>query len=296
MSLFDTFSKLTESPRDRIVPPAGMTARLTTLTAAAMAFLAVFTLALSMASGRLAARWGDELARGSTVRISAPADQKETQIAAALNVLETTPGIASARVLSDEEETALLEPWFGPSLPIDTLPLPALIEVIETPEGYDAEGLQLRLTGEAPGAVLDDHSRWRKPLLKAAGRLRLLGYVALTLIAGVMAAMITLAANASLAANAQVIRTLRLVGATDHYIARAFVRRFTVRGLVGAALGTVVGLIAVAMMPGSGTGLLTSLRFSEFQWLWPFVIPPLAALVAYLATRVAANNTLRRLM
>jgi cell division transport system permease protein len=56
-----------------------------------------------------------------------------------------------------------------------------------------------------------------------------------------MAAMITLAANAALAANAQVIGVLRLVGARDTYIARAFVRRFTLRALTGAAAGAAGG-------------------------------------------------------
>ena len=44
---------------DRVVPPAGFTVRLTLFTAAAMAFLAVFALALSLAAGRLA---GEEAA------------------------------------------------------------------------------------------------------------------------------------------------------------------------------------------------------------------------------------------
>ena len=92
-----------------------------------------------------------KLARASTVRISAPDDQVAAQTQAALDVLRTTPGIAFAEALSDEDERALLEPWFGPSLPIENLPLPVLIEVRETAEGYDAEGLRLRLAGEVPG-------------------------------------------------------------------------------------------------------------------------------------------------
>ena len=292
------FLNFSESAQGRVVPPSGFTARLTVLTAAAMAFLAVFALALSLATGRLAERWGNELARASTVRISAPEDQVDAQIKAALDVLNTTPGVASARALSRDEEMALLEPWFGPSLPVDTLPLPALIEVIETTEGYDGEGLRLRLAGEAPGAVLDDHSRWRRPLIKAASRLRLLGYVSLILMTCVTAGMITLAANAALAANAQVIRTLRLVGATDSYIARAFERRFTLRGFTGAVIGAFLGTVAVALLPSAQQegGFLTGLGFSGLQWFWPFVIPPLAAFVAFLATRFAALQTLRRLM
>ena len=113
----------------------------------------------------------------------------------------------------DEETRALLEPWFGPDLPLEALPIPRLIELVEADPGYDGEGLRQRLAAEAPGAVLDDHTRWRRPLAEAASRLRLLGVLSIALIGAAMAAMITLAASAALAANAQVIRVLRLVGA-----------------------------------------------------------------------------------
>ncbi len=116
---------------DRVVPPTGFTAQLTLFAAGAMAFLAVFALALSLAAGRLAERWGDELARSATLRITAPQDQMVTQTEAALRVLETTKGVASARALSQEEQQALLAPWFGPDVPLETLPVPQLIEVIE---------------------------------------------------------------------------------------------------------------------------------------------------------------------
>ncbi|PHQ99569.1 MAG: cell division protein FtsX [Marinosulfonomonas sp.] len=282
---------------NQVVPPSGYTATLTLFTSAAMAFLVVFAMALSLATGRLADRWSSELARSSTVRISAPAGQMEAQTRAAVEVLRTTPGVAEARVLSDDEQRALLEPWFGPGLPIESLPIPRLIEVIEDSDGYDTDGLRLRLSAEAPGAVLDDHTRWRKPLVKAAGRLRSLGFISILLIALATGAMITLAANAALAANAQVIRVLRLVGALDDYIARAFVRRFTLRALTGAAVGSLAGMIAVAFLPSASVagGFLTGLGFQGWHWLWPFVIPPLAGGVAFWATRAAALRSLREL-
>lgn len=280
---------------DRMVPPTGFTARLTLLTSAAMAFLAVFALALSLATGRLAARWADELAQTSTLRISAPQDQMDAQTSAALNVLRTTPGVAEARPLGADEQRALLEPWFGPDLPVETLPIPQLIEIVEDANGYDATGLRARLQAEVPGAVLDDHTRWREPLVAAAARLRLLGFVSMVLIAGATAAMITLAASAALAANAQVIRVMRLVGARDIYIARAFVRRFTLRALSGAAAGTLAGCLAVLLLPRADAagGFLTGLGFQGWHWLWPLTIPALAAIVAFVATRHAALRTLR---
>ncbi|MDZ4134596.1 MAG: hypothetical protein U1D06_03240 [Paracoccaceae bacterium] len=183
---------------DRVVPPSGHTAWLTTFTAGAMTLLAVFALALSLASGRLADRWAEALARTATIRISAPPDQMDLQTRAVLDLLSTTPGIASARALDDAEQRALLAPWFGPDLPLEALPIPRLIELTETADGYNGEGLRQRLAAEAPGAVLDDHTRWRRPLAVAAGRLRLLGLVSVLLIGATMAAMITLAANAAL--------------------------------------------------------------------------------------------------
>ncbi len=282
---------------DRVVPPSGFTAQLTVFAAGAMAFLAVFALALSLATGRLADRWGSELARTATVRIVAPLDQRAAQTEAALRILETTRGVATARALTDAEQQALLAPWFGPDLALDALPVPRLIEVIETAEGMDAAGLRLRLAAEVPGAVLDDHGRWREPLVQAASRLRLIGWVSIALIAAAVAAMITLAAQAALAANAQVIAVLRLVGATDDYIAQAFVRRFTLRALSGAAAGTVVGLIAVVLLPSASEtgGFLTGLGFRGLHWLLPFLIPLLAGGVAFAATRAAARRTLRGL-
>ena len=288
---------LPAEPADAVVPPSGPTAWLTSFTAGAMTFLAVFALALSLASGRLAERWSGALERTATVRLSAPEDQIELQVKAVLDLLATTPGIASARALTEEEQRALLEPWFGPDLPVEALPLPRLIEVVEDGAGYDGVGLRQRLAAEAPGAVLDDHTRWREPMAVAAARLRLLGLLSIGLIGAAMAAMITLAANASLAANAQVIRVLRLVGARDAYIARAFVRRFTLRAAGGAGLGALAGLAGILLLPSAheAGGFLTGLGFQGRGWLWPFALPPLAALVAFLATRAAAFRKLREL-
>lgn len=283
-----------DTQADRVVPPTGFTARLTLFTAAAMAFLAVFALALSLASGRLAANWKDALAGSATLRISAPADQMAAQTERALKILSETPGIAEARALTPDEQRALLEPWFGPDLPVETLPVPQLIEVRETGQGYDGDGLRLRLQAELPGAVLDDHTRWRRPLVQAAGRLKILGWAAILLIFAAMGAMITLAANAALAANSQVIQVLRLIGATDTYIARAFVRRFTLRTLSGAALGMVIGMVAILLLPSSSSeaSVLTGLGFQGLHWLWPLLVPPLAAIVAFFATRWASLRVL----
>lgn len=282
---------------DRVVPPTGYTAHLTLFVSGAMAFLTVFALALSLASGRIADRWASELAGAATLRINAPAEQLAAQTEVALTVLSQTPGVASARALTIEEQAALLSPWFGPDLPPDTLPIPQLIEIVEGEPGLDSIGLQLRLGAEVPGAVLDDHSRWRAPLVDAATSLRRLGWISILLIGGATAAMITLAANASLAANAQIIEVLRQVGARDRFIAGAFVRRFTFRALFGAAVGTVLGMTGVLLLPEASDagGFLTGIGFQGGDWGLPVIIPVLGATVAFFATWTAARRKLKEL-
>ena len=91
------------------------------------------------------------------------------------------------------------------------------------------------------------------------------------------------------------IGVLRLVGARDTYIAQAFVRRFTLRALIGAAVGTALAGLAVFLLPAAQEegGFLTGLGFRGWQWLWLLVIPPLAAAVAFGATQAAARKTLK---
>ena len=192
-----------------------------------------------------------------------------------------------------EDVATLLEPWFGPDMPVDALPVPALID-LPVDAGFDTEGLRLRLEAEVPGAVLDDHTEWRRPLVTAANRLRMLGIVSLLLIGAASAAMITLAAKAALAANVQVIRVLRLIGARDLTIATAFVRRFTRRAAMGSAVGTLAGMAGIAILPDTSAagGFMTGLGFQGWDWLLPLTIPLIAAVVGFAATRWAALNML----
>jgi len=279
---------------DRVVPPTGFTARLTVLAAAAMAFLAVFALALALAAGRLAASWSDALDQNLTIRVSAPAGEVDAQVEKVLEALRTTPGVDSARRISAAEERRLLEPWLGPDIPVDALPLPALVEVRESGAGVNVENLRLRLAAEAPGATVDDHSRWRRPVVRAASRLRLLGAASLAMIGTAMVAMVALAAHAALAANGRVIRVLRLVGAEDSYIAGAFVRRFTLRAVIGAGVGAGAGALALLFLPTDAAGgLVTDLAPHGAEWLLVVLVPLVAGASAFLATRWAATRMLR---
>lgn len=280
---------------DRIVPGSGFTARLTFMAAVVMGFLACFALAFATSAGRLADRWSTDLARSSTLRISAPDTQVDAQLQVALEVLQTTPGVASARIVTREEQQQLLAPWFGDDLPLDNLPIPQMIELVEDDSGIDAEALQFRLAGEVPGASLDDHQAWRAPLVRASNGLRNLGLLAVLLIGIAMIAMVTLAAQSALAANQRVIETLRLIGARDDYIAMAFIRRFSWRSLSGAAIGALLALLLIYFLPAQdGMGdIISGIGFALGDWPKLIIIPVFAGVVGFVATRFAAYRALK---
>ncbi len=285
---------LVDRTAERIVPPSGFTMTLTLFSAAAMAFLAVFVAGVSGGADRSAAKWAASLAGTATVLLPPAGAETEVMVTAVQSVLDQTPGIDHARRLDTGEQAALLAPWFGDDLPVDSMNFPVIFDVALTEEGPDQMELLRRLTEVAPGAVYDDHGQWRAPVLAAADRLQGLARLSLVLIAGITAAVVALAASTSLAANSKVIDVLRLVGASDGFIIRLFVRRFTVRAIAGAVAGSFLGLLAVLLVPDAdGVTALASVGFTGAGWLWPFAVPAVAGAIAFVATRVSAGRQLK---
>lgn len=285
-----------EGGADRVVPRGVHSALSVGFVAAVMAFFAVLALALALAAGRLARTWESEIANAATLQVFASDEAMEEQARAALNVLKTTPGVRSVRVVDLAEQEKLLEPWLGPDIPMESLPLPLMIEVTTDRERLNQPSLELRLAAEAPGAVFDDHAAWRQPLVATARRLRVFALACLGLMALALATVLGLAAHAAVAANGPAIQTLRLVGARDGFITRAFTRRFMLRAAAGAIVGTAAGMALLAALPrASEEGFfLVGIGLGGWSWGIPLVVPPLAAAVAWLATRRATLASLRR--
>ena len=282
---------------ERIVAPSGVRSALALgLLSAVLGFFAVLALALALAAGRLAGAWAGELAETATLQVIAPDDVIEEQARAALNVLKSTPGIRSVRMVDLAEQEKLLEPWLGADVPMESLPLPLLIEVSTVRGALDQASLETRLQAEAPGAVFDDHAAWRVPLVATAERLRVFALASLGLIALASAVAASLAAQVSVAAGAPGIRTLRLLGAQDGFITGAFARRFARRAALGALAGTLAGMALLARLPqASEQGFfLVGIGLAGWHWLLPLLVPVAAGVLAWAATRRAALGRLHQ--
>ena len=264
--------------------------------AAVLAFFAVLAVALALAAGRLAATWGGETGDTATLQVFAGANEMEEQARAALDVLRQTPGVRSVRMVDLAEQEMLLEPWLGPEIPMESLPLPLLIEVATDPGGLDVAALDERLGVAAPGAVYDDHAGWRWPLVATAQRLGRFALASLALCALALVAVLVLAAQRALATNAQSIRTLRLVGAEDGFIAQGFARRLTLRAGLGALAGSAVGMALLTLLPrASESGFfLVGIGLAGWQWLMPLLVPLAAVAIAWAAAWATTRRGLRR--
>jgi cell division transport system permease protein len=262
-----------------------------------MSFLAVLTLAAGIAAIKLAQEWRADLAGVATVRV-AGGQGGEDRLRAVLEVLRTTPGILAARPLSDAEQAALLMPWLGDAAALADLPQPRLVDLTLEGAGPDAAALQGRLDLTVEGAVYDDHAAWRRPLIAAADGLMRLAFAAAALVLATAAVMIGFAARATLAANRHAIEVVRLIGAEDRFISKAFVRRLVRRAAAGGLLGAALGCGALALLPriDAGAGLVVALRPQGPGWAALGLGVPLAgALIAWAAARIAVRLALARM-
>ena len=290
-----------------VLPTTGWTAWLTALSAGVMCLLAVLTLAASMAANRLASEWRADLAGVATVRVSGPGDGMTERIRSVLDVLRTTPGIATVRVLSDQEQADLIAPWLGQDAAISDLPVPRLIDVSLDGAGPDVDALQSRLDLTVSGASYDDHATWRAPLAAAAAALERLALGATVIILLTAAGVVSFAARATLSANKHVIETIRLVGAEDRFIAKSFVRRLARRAAIGGFAGALIACALLAFLPGLDDGLVLP-RIEAGEQLgvtldpglagWAALgigVPAIITMIVWLSARFTVQMTLHRM-
>jgi cell division transport system permease protein len=277
------------------------------LVIAVMAFLAALALGALLITQRAAITWSEGLSGKITVQVLPPAqgvphEGLQREVAAALAVLRSTPGIAHAAPLSEREQLKLVQPWLGEESIVADLPLPQLIDADLVPgSGIDIAALAARLKSAAPDSVLDDHSHWVNRLHDLARTLVWSAYGILLLIAVATAATVAFATRAGLEAHSETVELLHQMGAQARFIARAFeghyFRATLSAAFAGAAFGGLVflaagglqtvGIEAVPFMPPLG------LKPIELPWL--VLIPPAAGLIALVTARLSVLAALRNI-
>ncbi len=227
-----------------------MSDRMLPLLVAAMTFLATLALAGWFGSAALSRHWQQGAGSSLTVQVPRAGEPAagvhggagQTRLAAVLVLLTGTPGVASARALSDQELADLLRPWLGAASDRLAIPVPAVIAVRLTDSATDLASLSQRLSEAAPDTLVEDHGVWIRRLAVLARSLQACAAMALLLVALVAAAVIAVATRAGLSTRREAIEIVHGLGATDAYIAGRFAARATVLAAAGAGFGTFAAL------------------------------------------------------
>lgn len=258
---------------------------------AVLCFLASITAVGALAADRAAHGWARQLRAEATVQVRPRVDETgPTAAARAAETLAGVKGVAEAEAMDRKAAESLLRPWVGEAA-LPDLPLPYLVTVRLDPQAPASAPTLSRALAEAGlDATVDDHSLWRGEVERSAGVITALAGAAFLLIAAATAAVIAYATRAGMAAQAGVIETLSLNGASDGYIAGLFQRRFGGLAAQAGALGAGVAalLLALLRLIGGEGGLTPALPLAFSDLLILIACPVLAFGVALLAARFTA--------
>lgn len=245
-----------ERSQNSIVPPRSVARRALLALVAIMSFLACLSVAAVSVVADRAEGWQRQISEEVTIQIK-PSDDLDMSaaLARAVDVATQMPGVVSAQALSDDEASALLEPWLGSDFDASELPIPQIVAV-RVNSDIDLAALGNRIREEVPGASLDDHGQWLQRLASMANVTTFLGLFVLGLVFAATALCVVFATRGAMAGNRTVIEVLHFVGAEDSYVASQFQRHFLLLGLRGAGLGgiTAAGLFALVGFFGSLEG------------------------------------------
>ena len=221
------------------------------------------------------------------------------EIPAALKVLSATPGIASAAVLSDSDNSALVARWLGTNLSARDLPFPVLIDVkLASGARPDLSSLQKKLSAAAPHAVVDSPRQNTAAAMNISAQSL---WIALLLLGATIIAFTFSFASlirAQIAVHRDTLELLQLMGAKSARAAGLLTTRPVITALVASLVGTAVaaGLFSLPEMSerlGIGVNIPVP-GLSPLAAAWLALIPLTAAIIAWLTGRLLAMSALRR--
>jgi cell division transport system permease protein len=273
---------------------------------AIMVALTVIALATGLALGNTVTAATAEIEGGLTVQLVEPrADIRESEAARALDALKSVPGVASMRLVPQQELDALVAPWLGAGVETATgagIPVPALIDVRLQRAASKERVAQIQrvLQHVAPSARVDAQASWLKPVFDAIVSLQWLAIALVALLAMALAAAVLLAARSALGTNRDTIEIVHLLGGTDGQIARVFQRAIGLDAAVGGVVGLVLALVVILALgrrfAGLGAGMVSSGALVWSDWLLLALVPLLATLLAMMTARLTVMHALRKML
>jgi cell division transport system permease protein len=269
---------------------------------AIMMFLTVLAAAAGLGLGNAARSLNSDISNRITIQIvEANPDFRDAQANIAISELKQLAGVQSIRRMEASEMRELLEPWIGAGGLEADLPVPVMIDVDLTPEGYrNLDVISDAVRDVAPSARIDDNAQWLSPLAKLIDALQWLASGLVLLMIGATAATVVLAARAALDTHRGTIEVLHLMGSTDVQVARLFQRRIALDALFGGIVGFAAAalvLVVIGNRVGAlGSELIGSAGLPGTSWIILAALPVAGVVLAMLVARLTILRALGRML
>lgn len=246
--------------------------------------------------------WASSLQGRITVQITG--EDRDVIVAESLEIqqlLRSTPGIQSARILSDEEISTLLEPWLGAGNITDDLPVPVMIDLETSEQAYvNLDALQSKISEISENVYLDDHAKWLSHFYSLAYMVEYMALGILIMILLASVGIIIFGTKSSMSEHKNTIEIMHLMGAHDQMIARAYQNRFMYYGLKGGIIGLIISFLTVfgllRLVENLAAGLVEMPTLPYFKMLILLLFPILFALLTMLTARITVMRALGRMI
>lgn len=202
----------------------------------------------------------------------------------------------SAQWVDEIDVEALLAPWLGEGMPLDTLPLPELMEV-SSEKLFDETSVEQLRTAlmELDSAIqLDVDHAWRGQFSAGGEVLIQVMLGAAVLLFVVTVSLMALLARVHFQLHSHVLELLRRVGARDDYIARQFQWHNAQVATRGALMGSSIGAVLYGAWHVLGVAELFGFASAgiAMDWMLPLASFCLLPIVMVGATLLVTQHSI----
>ena len=279
---------ITKDPMTRIVP----------WIIALLVFLLCLVLVGASSIGTSVHRWQVGISHRITIEIPLQHELDRDRITTAVaQYLQVNPAVEHIEVADKTRLFSIFGVTPQQAMQYPDYILPILIEADLKPNQSDAvSGILTQLQQASPGVRIETYGQWHDMLQLLRQSLQIIGYIFVMLIAFTVIVMITLITKAGLAAHHESISILRLIGASNGYIATKFQNHAFKLSTRGAIMGFVLAIpVAWLLNLASVTlGVPEMLRpqIDPVLMLAMLIVPLFVVLLSICVSRFAVLRTL----
>lgn len=273
-----------------------------------MVFIATLMLAIALTTHSSISRWTAQISGEMTIQIPTHTktgvfrdSQIDTDIENTLAILRTSDGILNASLLSSEQMTTLMKPWFSGAEEIDKLPFPKIVDIkVDTNNLPNIHQIKIDLKEQVPFAILDSHRLALADLINISHNVIELILFLLFLLLLTSSISIIYTTHSSLSVHQHIVQLIHMMGGRDFYITIQFALRSFKLAFIGSYVGFALALPIILIFSNfiqrMSDSFIIQIQFSPLQWGMLALLPLIASLLAFATAYQTVSKSLKKIL